>query len=187
MFIFDVCMILKKDNSKSKDCFQERIKQKKTDIDHFKRLMLSNIFKNEYSQINNCVLFDNNDSVRLVDIIVNKPVLVLRCSVYNCPACVHHIVNKLKEHFSDYTKNPSIIVIYDSENMRYSKDICEKTAYVTNKRNILGLPMENRNMPFLFILDKDMKAKMFFIPDKGMPELTDEYLSILKKRMFSNI
>jgi len=130
----------------------------------------------------------NNESAELIDILLqdenNK--LVFRVSELNCSICVNHIVTKLKEHFPNYSLNSNIIIIYDSEKLRYSNGMYDKQAYLTNNRSILGLPAENTNLPFLFILNKDdMMAKMVFIPDKGMPELTDEYLKIIKKRFFS--
>jgi hypothetical protein len=46
--------------------------------------------------------------------------------------------------------------------------------------------MENSNIPFMFILDSEMIVKHFFVPEKGMPELTDEYLQIVKERYLND-
>jgi hypothetical protein len=43
-----------------------------------------------------------------------------------------------------------------------------------------------KEMQFIFILDKDMIAKMFFIPEKNAPELTDQYLDIVDRYFSAN-
>jgi len=43
------------------DCFTEKINQKNIDIDHFNRIILRNIFKNEFTPVNNCTLNLNNE------------------------------------------------------------------------------------------------------------------------------
>lgn len=41
---------------------------------------------------------------------------------------------------------------------------------------------EIKIMPYFFILDKDLRVKLLFITDKTSPELTKEYLKIIKER-----
>jgi hypothetical protein len=68
--------------------------------------------------------------------------------------------------------------------MRVSESMFGKIPYVSKEKDVLGLSLENENTPFMFILDQDMKTRHVFIPEKGMPELTDEYLSAMKERYF---
>ena len=43
-------------------------------------------------------------------------------------------------------------------------------------------PLYKSGMPYLFVLDRDMSIKMLFITDKASPDLTGEYLAVIKKR-----
>ncbi len=172
-------------NNTSSNCTENIIKQKQIDVNHFQKLIISNLYKNEFKPVNDCLLFFDNDSVSLMEISAYHPILVFYATYYNCTLCIDHISQHLKKHFMDYTTNPHIAIIYYDTNKTISNSIFDKTPFVTLEKAPLSLPMENRNMPFLFVLDKDMMAKMVFIPDKGMPELTDEYLKIIKKRFFN--
>lgn len=183
LFLFDVYYFL----SPQKDSFaQEQLEIKKIYSNQFKD-QVSNIYSNELQKVNNGKLFLKSMPVKLQEIILNSPILVFRFSLFNCTACVNFGLDKLQEYFKDFASNNRIILIYDDENMRVSGSMFGKMPYVTKDRYILGLPMEKSNTPFIFLLDSDMKAKQFFVPEKEMPSLTDEYLSIIKKRYFSNV
>jgi len=169
---------------KHSNCINEEINQKQKDINMFQHQMLSLIYENELLKITDCEIYKEKSLVRLVDIISKEPVLILRFSEFNCSACVDLLTNQIKESFVDYLINPKIILIYDSESMRLPINIFEKPVFLSQNKNLLGLPIENFNAPFMFMLDKEMKAKLFFVPEMSMPELTKEYLSIIKKRFF---
>jgi hypothetical protein len=169
---------------KHSNCITEEINQKQKDVTIFQNQILSYIYENELLNIADCKIYKGKTPVKLVDIITNEPVLVLRFSEFNCMACVDLLTNQIKKSFLDYLTNTKIILIYDSETMRLPQNIFEKPVFLTPKKNLLGLPMENFNTPFMFILDKDMKAKQFFVPEKDMPDLTNRYLTIIKSRYF---
>lgn len=169
---------------KHSSCDAEVIRQNQVDIHVFQQRILSFIYENELMNINDCEIYNGKEPVRLIDLLAKDTILVLRFSEFNCSACVDLLTNQIKESFVDYLTNPKIILIYDSETMRLPQNIFERPVFLTPKKNLLGLPMENFNTPFMFILDKDIKAKQFFVPEKDMPELTDAYLRIIKKRFF---
>lgn len=181
LLAFDVYFMFSKQNS---NCLSERINQKNIDIKIFQN-QVSKYYSNELLNIKNCKLYLNNKPLILSNKFFDKPVLVFRFSIFNCSECVHFALNKLKQNLHDFATNDRIILIYDDNNMRVSESMFGKMPYVTKERNIMGIPMENSNIPFMFILDTEMKVKHFFIPEKGMPELTDEYLSIIKTRYFN--
>ncbi|MGD8747672.1 MAG: hypothetical protein PVI44_04340 [Balneolaceae bacterium] len=47
----------------------------------------------------------------------------------------------------------------------------------------LGLPIEKRNVPFLFITSFDLKAKYIFIPDKELPKLSERYFTFIESKL----
>jgi|GEM_PF-69726 len=180
--IFDVYFIFLPQKT---NCFKEKFSQKIADEDFYKD-NISNLYLNEFVSIKNCTLDLKGKPYILSEKLTSDPVLVLRCSMFNCSVCINFVLDKLKTHFKDYATNNRILLIYDDENMRVSETMFGKLPYVTKDRHVLGLPLEDANLPFFFILNNDMKTKLFFIPEKGMPILTDEYLSIIKKRYFKN-
>ncbi|WP_144035894.1 hypothetical protein [Spirosoma fluviale] len=48
----------------------------------------------------------------------------------------------------------------------------------------LGLDLFNKSSPFMFVLDKDLRAKNLHIHNLNSPNLTDEYLRIVKNKYF---
>ncbi len=181
LLLFDIYVLTFQKHS---NCIEEEINQKQKDVSIFQNQILSYIYENELLDIADCELYKEETPFRLFDIIANEPVLVLRFSEFNCNACVDFLTNQIKENFVDYLTNPKIVLIYDSETMRLPQNIFEKPVFLTQKKNLLGLPMEKFNTPFMFILDKDMKAEQFFVPEMAMPELTNKYLTIIKRRYF---
>lgn len=181
LLIFDVYFFLvyEKDN-----CLEKQFVTKQNIVKQFQNIMVTNIYKNELHPIKNSNLFLEKKHVQLNDIVSDSSLLVLRFSIFNCSACFNFALNKIREHFEDFESNNRVILIYDDENMRVHKNMFGKMPYVTTDRNALSIPLEKSNIPFLFILDNEMKAKQIFVPEKGMPDLTDEYLSIIKRRYF---
>ncbi|MDD4781811.1 MAG: hypothetical protein PHT02_14575 [Tissierellia bacterium] len=111
----------------------------------------------------------------------DKPLLVFRYSALNCNECVEFGFKKIEEFFDDYKKNSNLLFVL-------SDHISEKETQNNNinlKKEKLGLPFENSNQPFYFLLF-DNQVRHVFIPDKNYPEYTDTYLSEIKRRYFSN-
>lgn len=48
----------------------------------------------------------------------------------------------------------------------------------------LGLPIEQSNVPFLFLLNPDMTVELIFAPIKELPDLTKNYFNMLKHRFW---
>ena len=163
-----------------------QIATKEITINQVQEQLIKNLYKNELQKINNSEIYYKNTLIEIKNLTIDSPVLIYRFSLFNCSPCVNFTLDKLKEHFPDFSTNNRIMLIYDDENMRISESMFGKNIYVTKDRYSLGLPMEKINIPFMFILDEDLITKQFFVPEKGMPSLTDEYLSIIKMRYFSN-
>ena len=155
-------------------------------VEQIQKRFVSKVYRNNLLDINDGKLFLKNTKVKIRDLLINSSILILRFSIFNCSACIHFALDKLLQGFKDFKSNKRILLIYDDENMRVYESTFGKISYVSTNRNVLGLPIESTNTPSLFILDNDLKNKQFFVPEKEMPELTDEYLSIIKRRYFDN-
>lgn len=177
-------LVLMTKNSKKDNCIEKQRIVKALMTQKFRDISTTCVYENEIRAVNNCRLQISDDNIQLKDIVAKSPVLVFRFSIFSCSACVNFTLDRLKNYFVDFETNGKIVLIYDDENMRVSDAMFGKMPYATQNRNILGLPLEKANIPFLFILDEEMKTKQFFVPEKEMPELTDRYLSVIKERYF---
>ncbi len=139
------------------------------------------IKQNIQEAIVNDNLYLNLQAKDSVNIIRNdKPVLVFRYSALNCRECIEFGYTKLKEFFNDTELKRYILSI--SSDFSLEDEIHEK-SHLDLKKMKLGLPIEQGNEPFFFILDGN-QIKHVFIPDIKHSEYTDTYLYEIKKRYF---
>ena len=139
-------------------------------------------------KINNPNTFLGNDSLNLQKLLsrINKETLIYRFSGLYCDACNTFGMKKIKQHFTDFATSDRIIFIGSEIDPRLKVDFYGKNI-LGIKKGFLGLPLEEVKTPFYFLLDKNGRIKMTFIPDKSMPEYTDSYLEFVKKNYFSGL
>jgi hypothetical protein len=138
-------------------------------------------FKHEQYNIGNADIYLGSDRNTLMPVrgIIDKPKLVLGLNQDMCSPCVYDVLEDIKECFPDYENNPNIIYIANIE-QRFKDNYFNKKVVSFN--NSEDFPLYAIGMPYFFILDKDLAVKMLFITDKTSPELTKEYLKIVKER-----
>jgi hypothetical protein len=142
--------------------------------------------ENECIELGNPIVYPGKrieEQVPLFDI-VDQECLVFRFSGAACDVCVDFVLEKIKNRFSDFSSNPRILLIGSNLNPRVKEDYYGKSV-LSYASDDLGIPFEEYQIPFLFILDRDRTCKMIFIPEKALPELTDLYLDTVLKRYFT--
>ena len=142
--------------------------------------------ENECIELGNSIVYPGKrieEQVPLFDI-VDQECLVFRFSGAACDVCVDFVLEKIKNRFSDFSSNPRILLIGSNLNPRVKEDYYGKSV-LSYASDDLGIPFEEYQIPFLFILDRDRTCKMIFIPEKALPELTDLYLDTVLKRYFT--
>ena len=142
--------------------------------------------ENECIELGNPIVYPGKrieEQVPLFDI-VEQECLVFRFSGAACDVCVDFVLEKIKNRFSDFSSNPRILLIGSNLNPRVKEDYYGKSV-LSYASDDLGIPFEEYQIPFLFILDRDRTCKMIFIPEKALPELTDLYLDTVLKRYFT--
>lgn len=125
---------------------------------------------------------DTASSLRLSEYIGEDTCLVFRFSGQMCDECINFVIKNLKEVFHDYT-SPKIILLGTEINSRIKEEFYGKQVVSISKAD-LGIPIEEYQVPYLFIADREMKAKFVFIPDRSYPEFTDDYLHVIRTRFF---
>jgi hypothetical protein len=143
---------------------------------------------NECQHLNDPLVYSGSDSKNIFNLfnLVTDECLVFRFSGEACNTCVDFVIQKLKERFPDYSENRRILLIGSNINKRVKDHYYDKPVLSYCSENI-GLPFEDYNIPFLFIIDHEKICKMIFIPEKASPEFTDLYLETVFTRYFSGL
>ena len=138
-------------------------------------------FKYEQFTIGDISIYTGSDRNSLMPVrnIAEQPKLVLGLNGNMCRPCVEGVIAELKAFFSDYETNENIICIADIE-QRFKDNYYNKNVISFQQKDDFSL--YEIEAPYFFILDKDLVVKLLFITDKTSPELTKEYLKIIKDR-----
>jgi len=116
----------------------------------------------------------------------NHPKLILYHNDNSCGVCIDSLLKNVAKFFSTETQKFAVLsaprsyrdVLVQMTNSNYAYDIY---SIITD----LGVPLCNQNIPFLFLLDNDFCVKCLFIPNRGEPERTKQYLDIIYKRFIN--
>ncbi len=111
----------------------------------------------------------------------SKPIIVLRYSKYSCDSCVDYAEFMFDEFVTKNKYNQYLIIISD-----YSRFEMDEVNHIVNlDRQELDLPMEQTDIPYIFILEKD-RVRNLIIPERKFEKFLEFYfrkiesLSILK-------
>jgi len=157
-----------------------RLESLKDKLDVSKEITVARL-KYEQHHLDNTYVYIGSDNSTLIPInsVVDQPKLVLGLNQNMCRPCVEGVFANVKEFFSDFETNSNIIYIADIE-QRFKNNYFNKKVVSFFQKN--DFPLYEIEMPYFFILDKDITIKMLFITDKSSPELTKEYLRIISER-----
>lgn len=125
---------------------------------------------------------EKGDSISLSQVRKKNKTLVLRYSSFSCTPCVDSAIELIKKFIEE---NPDIDVLLigtygTTQELRRFKRTNNLLTQVYHI-NLLRLPIEKENIPYLFILDNDMKVIDTFIPRKELLEQTARYLIHIKE------
>lgn len=139
-------------------------------------------FKYEQRSIEGSDVYLGSDDKTLIPVqsITTRPKLVIGLNQNMCRPCVEGVFADIREVFPDFESNPNIICIADIER-RFKDDYYGKKVVSFSKKDDYPL-YEIETMPYFFIFDNDLCVKQLFITDQTSPELTKEYLKIIKER-----
>lgn len=139
-------------------------------------------FKYEQLNIGNSSIYLGADNKTLFPVhsITDQPKLVIGLNHNMCRPCVEEVFAYMQEIFPDFKSNPNIICIADIER-RFKDDYYGMKVVSFQQKDNFPL-YEIDTKPYFFILDKDLCVKLLFITDTTSPELTKEYLKIIKER-----
>lgn len=127
---------------------------------------------------------ENEKTLLLKELVKNGKKLVLRISNTHCPACLYDLCPSVARFLKSVGKE-NVIYLSDYDNARTltllkSNYKIDHEVYSVKK---IDLPLEESNVPYLFLLDENLKIELIFAPIKELPELTDSYFQIIKSRI----
>lgn len=129
---------------------------------------------------NSMVLLENGkEKTNLSDVIKDKT-LAIRLSQLNCQACIMAIIPLIQK-----LKNERVIFLIDYTNKRYFEEL-KKTCNANHrlfKIECLDISLDTLNIPYFFLLDKNLKTDCTFIPHKEMISQIEKYLEIIKRKV----
>ncbi len=148
-------------------------------------LMNNQMFLSQNTYFNICpnfkLLTETGKEVLLSDLCGGNNKLIFRYNEFTCQTCIYREMLNLMT-LSEKIGKSNIIVLASYKNKR---------DFIINKMaNKIDLPIynvplksfdntiENFNIPYLFIIDKQFTAKNIFLPDNDLQNLTDLYLLV---------
>ena len=142
---------------------------------------INTCYANEGETLKNSMLLLENgkEKIHLSDVIKDKT-LVIRLSQQNCQACITVITPLLQK-----LSNERVIFLIDYTNKRYFEEF-KKTCNVSHRLFKIEssiIPLDTLNIPYFFLLDKNLKTDCTFIPHKEILSQTQKYLEIIKKKI----
>lgn len=144
--------------------------------------------ENEMCELKNVKVYEGNDKGRVYNFLdsVQTTTLVARISGAYCDACINMVMEKLSEHFEDFSSNDNIVVLTSEFNPRLKSNFFNKQM-LSYEDEELGIPFEKTKMPFLFVLDEKKIPMLLYVPSVENPSDLDEYLMIIKSRFFKDV
>lgn len=126
------------------------------------------------------------DSISLSQIKKKDYTLVFRYSTLCCMACVDDILEILKNYAKDNVDVEILLLTTYHLRMDYQtfRLVSSKFSNVYNVES-LNIPIEDEAVPYLFILDKDLRVVDMFIPRRELPNLIEQYLEKEKSLLTS--
>jgi hypothetical protein len=151
-------------------------------IQYQKSIMLYQLFT-EQRQIppHSFVCSERNDSIRLANLI-NRPVLVLRYNELGCQTCVDALISALLKVDMLKDSNTLLLTYYrDPSYLRQFKRINRLSMPIYNIKHT-SLTPDTLNLPYFFVLHKDLTVSNVYIPEEGDTNSVNLYLKYIGKK-----
>lgn len=122
------------------------------------------------------------DTIFLNSLIGKNDKLFFKFSENSCTPCVEMELSFLEQNANEIGIN-NIIIIASYKNLRHLKLLKQKVKQdiaIYSINESIGFPGEFDNIPFLFVINSSKQLKFIFIPEKSLPNLSEQYYNILK-------
>jgi hypothetical protein len=154
------------------------------------KAVLGNMFVqigNEGVPVKNINISDVTRKGDLKSVLGGEAHLILRLPRANCQLCMDSILYYFKK-FNTGVPPQRIVILSNFDNARQIETFkgtyaLEYEVYHLDDSDIV-LPLDKANLPYCFVSDSTLKAKCVFIPEIKMPDVSQQYFSLLQHRFF---
>lgn len=171
-------------------CAKERVKDVAVAQQSVGELLQANIFDQMSSTSEPIRLSDADKNLELKQQVKEQaeagPLLVLRISELSCSMCVDSALMNVKRFIEDHDLEDRVLFLTSYKRERdliLFRRLYQIDYPVYNiGENQITLPVESRNVPYMFVTDSTLLSRSLFIPERTFPKLTKRYLDFVKKR-----
>lgn len=177
--------------NKNNQAVQTALTEQKNSVEQLISLLYGNM-KMHYTyaerDLEDIILLNNNQKkVKLSSLVGEKEKLVFKFSPSNCSTCIQSGFAALRK-IAKNISNDQIIIITDKTNRREIRALANSMnldypIYLADDKDFNNI-LQKENIPFTFIIDKDLRMKDLFIPMKELPDYSDMYYRIIWKKYF---
>lgn len=139
-------------------------------------------------ELKDIVLLNSSlEKVRLSSLVGGKEKLVFKFSPSNCFTCIQSGFTALRKIVKNIS-NDQIIIIADKANRREIRALANSMhldypIYLADDKDFNTI-LQKENIPFTFVIDKELRMRDLFIPMKELPDYSDMYYRIIWKKYF---
>lgn len=146
---------------------------------------------NEASMKNIKIYSDTDEELMLTDLLEDDYKIVFKFSYLHCLSCVSSILNEL-DNMSKEIPKEKILILGEYENKRAFEAFKEghkislPIYYVNTNNDVGNNVLKKENMPYVCLLNKDLRIRHLLIPMKEIPIHIERYLKIMLKRYMND-
>ena len=113
-----------------------------------------------------------------------SPILIFRFWGSNCQTCIDTEIQRMVQSLTEVDPDKVIILVSDKNvnDLSYFKKVNRvKFEILLVEKEDIKIPMEQYNIPYLFILSPDGFINSVFIPERNENKFSEQYYSLIKK------
>jgi len=156
-------------------------------LDYQKNIMNFQLFSEGTRLDPSLSLKSEKSDSQLLHNVLDRTKLVLRYSELNCQTCVDAMLTQLLNNEKFNTSNCILLAYYRNPAYLYQFMRINRLQLPVYSIKSTGLLPDTLNIPYFYLLDKDLRVSNVFIPEEGDTAAVADYLRFAAKRLQSNM
>lgn len=132
------------------------------------------------------IIIDEKFDTLFLSQLIDSPKLIFFFNEYSCMPCVNEAIVILNRKIKEVGKENIVILSYYNQprDMYLFSRVNKLDIPICNLTSKLNVPTATTDIPFFFTTNKDLKVNNLLLIDPSLPELVENYISILVKKGF---
>lgn len=151
------------------------------------RNIIDVIIENQNNLLNGeQIIIDEKFDTLFLSQLIDSPKLIFFFYEYSCMPCVNKAIVILNRRIKEVGKENIIILSYFNQprDMYLFSHINNLDIPICNLTSKLNVSTATTDIPFFFTTNKNLKVNNLLLIDPSLPELVENYISILVKKGF---